>query len=267
MYKLILSLMASFCVATSDPVFAGSLEVSKPNVKEGQKATLEVTITKEGKDLKCPVSGIESDDTAEGKAIKIKDAINSKFTKGAPASINEKNKKQVDVEGYSIVISKDKTHEREGKSSLNAPIPGAGPLLAEIDYHGLLTGLDENGNNSTFTASLGFTGFTDTATVSFSSLSEPTVDGVATSIYEQLLLGLPSSLKQNLFLDLPLDEITFTFPGYQTNYFVSNASTDTGVELTFGLVSTIPEPASMALLALGSVSLGFIGRKRKNVGN
>jgi hypothetical protein len=162
----------------------------------------------------------------------------------------------VDVPGRTISVSSDQTNE--GLLSVNASWDdGYDPFLGLIGYEGPLSGVDSSGGLSTFSASFGFFGLTDSATVFYSAGLTPA--GLASEMYSQLLAGLPSSLQPDL--SLSGDEIAFSFPLGQSAYFVQSTSTDTGVGLTGG-TATAPEPSSLALLGSGFLGVGGLLRKR-----
>ncbi len=221
-----------------------------------------------GSAARVTVTGIKATDTPAQKAIKIANAINTAF--GAPpnvAGINAGNSSQIDLVAPSgpdkgkagvakIPKGGDKTGEGNLLAQVDIPFSGDGTQLAGlIDYDTGLSGVDANGAASIFSASIGYDGLNDSATLSYNQLSSPTLDGLTTDMYNQLSMGLPSALRPDLVLDLPDDEILFNFPGGQTNDFVQNSSTDTGVGLSGGLAYVTPEPSTLFLLGAGLIVL------------
>jgi len=93
--------------------------------------------------------------------------------------------------------------------------------------------------------------------LAFNQLSAPTLDGLIMDMYNGLLPGLPLGLQSNLLLDLPNHEILFRFSGGQSDYFVQNLSTDTGVGLSGGLTYETPEPSTMLLAGTGVILLAL----------
>ena len=234
--------------------------------------------TVSGQATRVRVTGIKSTDTAAQKAAKVAVAINLAY--GAPpnvATISGANSSRIDLAApagtpkagqagvASIAPKGDKTHEGNLLAQVDIPSTDGGiRLTGLIGYDTDLSGLDANGAISTFTASIGYAGLTDTVTLSFNQLSAPTVDALTTDIFNQLSQGLPASLRSDLSLDLLNDQILFNFPGSQTDYFVQSVTTDTGVELSGGLAYSVPLPSTVSLVGAGLIAffpLRWLARK------
>ncbi len=131
------------------------------------------------------------------------------------------------------------------------------PLLAPS-----LSGLDGDGNESTFVASLGFETPSESVFASsnllFSQLGGNDIDNWLSTIFTDLQGQLPVAYQPNLSLDLNSDEISFVFPDniLPSTGFISNGTTDTAASASLGLTATerVPEPTStLSLLALGTL--------------
>jgi hypothetical protein len=229
------------------------------------------------------VDGIVAGNNAAGAAAKAA-AIAAKINKvyGAPpnvATINPATPTRIDLVAPAgtpkageagqarITLNGDKTGEGALLASLDLP-PSTGSLIAYAGWDTGLSGIDALGGISTFTTAIGYAGFDDSVTLAFNQLPTPTLDGLTSDMYAQLLAGLPAALKPDLILDLADDQILFDFPAGQTGYFVQNLTTDTGVGLSGGLGVVVPEPGYIPSLALLGVA-GYLSRRRfcsRNVG-
>ena len=225
------------------------------------------------------VSGIKSQNNdpndhrsvAQIKADKIAAQINHDFntdvatvqqTAGGWQVNLSYNKNGTNIAGHGwIPLNGDKTGEGAALAYVDIPQPGYG-ITAYMGFDTGLSGFDGTGSPSTFTATFGYTGFTDTASVSYNQLTNNTLDGLVTQLYTDLHGGLPTSLQSNLHLDLPDDLITFSFPTGHTGYFGGTISIDTLAEPNGGLVPTTPEPSSLFLFGSGILGLSGFFRKR-----
>ena len=125
--------------------------------------------------------------------------------------------------------------------------------LATIGYEGKITGVDDEGVESVFTASLGFDGLSNAA-FTFGELATPTISGLLGQVFIELLAGLPPNLQANLSLDLTTASILFALPPNQTNYFAQNFASDVTVESIVGIQQEvpIPEPTTLTLVSIRS---------------
>ena len=88
---------------------------------------------------------------------------------------------------------------------------------------------------ATYTAALGFDGVNAASTLTFSSLSSPTIAGLLTDTFNSLDSQLPPSLQQNLTLDLAHNSILFAYPTTAANPYVVGGTTDFGAGSKSGL--------------------------------
>lgn len=102
------------------------------------------------------------------------------------------------------------------------------PFFAHIGFSGPLSGSDFSGGVATYTAALGFDGVNAASTLTFSSLSSPTIAGLLTDTFNSLDSQLPPSLQQNLTLDLAHNSILFAYPTTAANPYVVGGTTDFG---------------------------------------
>jgi hypothetical protein len=264
---------------SGDPV--GSLTVSAPTQPGTAGNSVDVVVNIPGLKpsggdssgtFKVTVKGISIADGAAGKATKIANAINTYLAQTTVATIDPSNSAKINLQAPpgtpmagqagAAYLTNDKTGEQLVVAQIDIPAPGFG-VIGLIDYGGgLLSGVDATGAPATATASFGYLGVTDTVTLG--TAAGETNDSLVSSMYSQLKFGLPPSLTQDLILDLPDDRILFDFPGGQSNYFVSNQSTDTGAGPSGGLAYTpVPEPCSLVLLGSGIASLAKLVRRSK----
>lgn len=242
----------------SASAFAGSITVSQPM----QDGGIALNIGIGG----VTVVGILKTDAPEIKAAKIVNTINTTYPGAATCTGAAGAAGKVTCTGATVTmtdpknpisVTSDLTNEAAFKTvqpTYPGP-PGVKTLLGVIDYEGTLDGLDLSGSPSIFSTSIGYDGLTDSGMVTYSP--GLTTAGLTDEMYSALLADLPPALQPDLLLNGA--EIDFTFAVGQTNYFVDSSTTDTGVELTGGIVAFTPEPASLLLVASGVT--GLIARR------
>lgn len=164
----------------------------------------------------------------------------------------------------------DGTGERHNYSKFSTP-PTTPPkkTKATVDFHGfsseLLSGVDENGNESVFQTSFGFDGFVVDASFNFSDLTGNTIDDLLTDTFNAFLADLLPIYATNLSLDLFNNEINFEFPDADAAGFVDTYTSDTNTYASLGLVtSTVPEPSVLSLLLISAIAFGFGFPLRQN---
>lgn len=194
-------------------------------------------------------------DTADSKAEKLYVAL--KGTK-AYGTKTLKNDNKVFVGGVQQVNGVNNSKQKLTVAQAGLVVPG-GQLdyadTARIDFHGALSGLAANGSEAVYQSSIGHGGGgVADADVSFSALSSPTVAGLLKAVFAQLQADLPDPLKSSLQLNLAEEAIDFSFAGATTDAFVSNYSSDTGLNTTSGFtVTMVPEPSAWGLAGLGAL--------------
>ncbi len=227
-----------------------TITVGDPD-KDGGKVQWEVTGSNDAKVqivIMVPV-----DATANGKARLLENALIAKgFTVTRDgAAVKIKNAKKAEK-------FLDETHEKD-------KIAGLTPKTGTLDFHlftdSVLAGIDQDGLESQFQASLGFDGIFADASFNFSDLSGNTIDALLTDTYNNLLADLPISYQPNLSLDLGNDAIDFMFPSTASEGFVENFTSDINAFSTASL--SVPEPSMWGLFAVGAAGFGFI-RKNRN---
>jgi hypothetical protein len=199
------------------------------------------------------------DDSKFKKAERLSDAINAQLTRLGidnatshdPGSdtVNQKSDRMTGIQ-------LDTNHSHENEDKVKSYDGSGSAVKAIINYQFDPTGLNFQGGSSSFDSSLRFHspefGNVQTgSTLSFGTLSSPTLDGITEDTYAQLLAGLPSALRPDLSLNLSQDTITFTFPDQSTGAEVSNFSSDTGTAQGVELIqagASVPEPSSLVLM-------------------
>jgi hypothetical protein len=214
--------------------------------------------------IPAKINGVAT--TAAQKAQLMVNAINSVY--GAPPNVAQVGTSaggtpqvQIPAAKSTLAFGADKTGEN-GQGAASVTIPDNTQVI--IGHLGALSGVDDLGDISSFTASLGYDGLTtDTASFFYNQLATPTVDDLVTQTYDELLAGLPPTLQSDLTLNLPGDQIVFDVPNGSTNVFMTNTTTDTGVELNGGLSPLVlPEPGSMLLVGTGLLALAVSSSRR-----
>ena len=133
-----------------------------------------------------------------------------------------------------------------------------------------LSGIDEDGDESIFTASLGFETDLENVFASssflFSDLGGNDIDDWLSTIFGDLQGQLPTIYQPNLSLDLISDEITFDFPieDMLAGGLISNETTDTNASLSLSIeAESVPEPSTiLGLLTIGCLGLGLKRKKQ-----
>lgn len=250
--KIVYSCLTAFLSSTfALAAFADTtITVGNPD-RDGGKVKWEVTGTDNTKvQIVIEVPGAT---TANGKARLLEKALIAKgFTvtrNGAAVKIKNAKKAEKFL---------DETHEKD-------KIAGLTPKTGTLDFHlftdSALAGIDQDGLESQFQASLGFDGIFAEAVFNFSDLSGNTIDALLADTYNNLLADLPIIYQPNLSLDLGNDAIDFMFPSTASEGFVENFTSDVNAFSTASL--SVPEPSMWGLFAVGAAGFGFI-RKNRN---
>jgi hypothetical protein len=150
-----------------------------------------------------------------------------------------------------------------------------GPALASLGYQfapgsTTLGGLDPNGGEATYTAGFSFTdsiaGLVSlTSTLSFSQLSNPTLDGLLTAQFNAMqgqLSAYGPAFAGFLSLDLAKSSIDLRFPSTVLDGSVTTDSKDISIFETQSIASA-PEPSGVVLVTAGLAGLGWWRRRTR----
>jgi hypothetical protein len=154
----------------------------------------------------------------------------------------------------------DNTGEKE---NFWGPKPKEGRMSFHVPDDSAPAGIDWDGLESQFQASLGFDDVLVDVSLNFSDLSGNTINDLLTDIYNGLLAGLPVAYAPNLSLDLSNGAIMFMFPIGVSQGFVENFTSDVNVLSGLSL-EVLPEPSMLSLLAISAVGFGYMRRSRRN---
>ena len=175
----------------------------------------------------------------------------------------------VTVAGTVITLVADPTLEPITVAWVNVPTETsfAGPVSGTIDFEGTVSATNPSGSESSFQAALGYSGgVLASSSILYSSLSSPTLAGVLTDTYNQLLAQLPSSLQPDLSLDLAHDAIKFLFPVSYSEPYVSVGTTSIGTLTSLDLQVAVPEPATLPMAgAAALLGLGYRWHRHQRV--
>jgi len=166
----------------------------------------------------------------------------------------------VSIGGATSITSNNATGEADAFLALG------GPGFGSVNYAGFLADSPIGGSGPVeYFAQFGFDGTTITSDILYSSLTTPTIDGLMTQTYDNLLSQLAPSLDGDLTLNLSTDTITLDFLPTDTNISVEAFSSDTGIDVTQTLAST-PEPPSYLLLGTAFLSMALVGYRQGSRG-
>lgn len=163
----------------------------------------------------------------------------------------------------------DSTGEVSKMEAINNQKPTKATFDNElIEVAPSLSGLDSDGNESMFLASLGFETNTETILASsqflFSELGGNSIDDLLLTTFTDLQIQLPIEFQPNLSLDLINDEISFIFPEDTKvgTGFIESQSTDTNTSASLEIdIVVVPEP--LTILGTGAAIAFGAGFKRK----
>lgn len=241
----ILTLLLAFYI-WCPTTHAGFIIAGKPTITATDTFRILAAGDRSGTTISVPIGAAN---TAADKAVAIVQEINRVFGAGrGVASIDPVNPARVNING---IVSRATI--RSGQTTRYAELNlDAFPFeaFALVDYEGVLAGIDANGDESVFQSSFGFDGLIANASLTFSTLSGSTIDDLLIDTFDEFLTDLPMSLTTNLKLDLVNDQITFLWPTQESNYFVTNFTSDITTAASLGMTS-IPEPPTIFLLIIG----------------
>jgi hypothetical protein len=171
-----------------------------------------------------------------------------------------------------VEVLKDTT--QEPKAKVTDSVKGVDPPeVAVVGYSGRLSGVDGTGAEAVYQATLGDSDFTALSNLTYSTVLEDSIksgmsllDTLVVDTYDMLKIDLTTSLKADLFLDLPDDQVFFLFPGTPTDPFAGSYTSDATAASLYGAMSTsvtaVPELPTWALIAGGFLSLAMLIRGR-----
>jgi hypothetical protein len=162
-----------------------------------------------------------------------------------------------------LTVTGDTTAEVMKVADLGLSLPGS-PAYATLGFTGPISATGADGSASVFTVSFGVDGsIFSSASLTYSQLTSPTDDGLATQLYDELLTGLSANLQSDLHLDLSTDSITLDFAPGSGDYFaqMSNTSAGTSQFMSINGVTATPEPTTFLTLGAGLLLIGTLRRK------
>jgi hypothetical protein len=119
-----------------------------------------------------------------------------------------------------VVVAKDTT--QEPKAMVTDSVKGVDPPeVAVVGYSGSLSGEDGTGAEAVYQATLGDSDFSASSNLTYGTVLEDSIksgmsllDTLVTDTYDMLKADLATSLKSDLFLDLPDDQAVLFIPGH-----------------------------------------------------
>lgn len=157
----------------------------------------------------------------------------------------------------------DPTGENAKLEAINKQKPTKATFDNElIEVASSLSGLDSDGNESVFLASLGFETDTQNILVSsellFSELGGNSIDDLLSITFTNLQTQLPIEFQPNLSLDLTNDEISFIYPENTRvgTGFLESQATDSNISSSLE-ITTVSVPEFYSIKSL--LSFGILG--------
>ena len=206
------------------------------------------------------------------KAKKVADAV-GKLPNVTTAKVNGNT---VEVTGKFIGIKvSDSSAEPKGsyKNNKVGDPPGMS-WTAFVGFSGSLSGVDANGAEAVYQASLGDNDFTTMSNLPYSTILADSMrtgmsllDTLVVDTYDMLKSDLSSSLQSDLYIDLPDHEIAFLFLSTPLDPFAGDYASDTTTVSSYGvgLTTVIPEPSTLALTAVGLLGLTLLVRRQRTL--
>jgi hypothetical protein len=200
-------------------------------------------------------------ESADDKADAIVAAIEALPGGSASRNTTNTNHPEEVSTGGTIALVASTSGETDKTFSLGPSGPGS---YVAIGFGGGLTGtVLGDGATATYDTAFGYDGLLAQSSISYDNLFNKTLDGLLTATYDNLLAELPVSFQNNLNLDLATETIRFDLPSTANNPFVVGDSLDQGVFYSERVVTTAPEPSSIALVTIGAFWAMVAARLRR----
>ena len=192
------------------------------------------------------------------KTVAIATAVQQDFD--ASSGENPSGTGHVDIAAGKNGLDKWVYHSHTGETDQAGLATAAS--VSVLGFDGSLSGIAYAGHTASYNAEIDFNSVTATSSVLFSSLANPSINGLLTATYNNLEAALPAAFRSNLVLDLTGGDLMFTAPPGAINAAVSTQSLDVAVGSFVGGAATAPEPSSWVFLIIGASAI-FAGSLRR----
>lgn len=200
-------------------------------------------------------------ETPVAVAKKLAEEFNKQILEGKKYDAT-KYKAIFTTDGKVIITNTTEIAATRVYASISAPSPKTS-FVAVNSNNDILSGINDEGFESTFITKLGFDGMTAEASLLFSNLSGNTIDDLLTDTYNELLADLPTSYMDNLSLDLNRNLLEFAYPSSTAEGFIEIFMTDKNIESRISIESApVPEPTTLSLFLTGATAIILFGMRK-----